>query len=648
MAIVKMNKFNLIVPSTDREELLRKLQKFNYIHFLNIAENELFADMDLAGVHAEEALHTIDDNINKVSFCIDSLEKYDRRKKGLHEFKEGVATYEFKDLEKNVQMIDFENLYEQIKMNVDHKEYLHREIKRLEEKIAELTPWVALDVPIKLLFSFQQSDLHIGTIPNKLEENVREALNEKELTYYHIISETQQYTYILTVAHQQEASAVQHILMNHGFSKITLDYSETPKEEIIRLTKSINKLKTEFATVEEQFTTLSEQLNDLELLYDYFKMTRTRFAASENFLSTEKCNVMEGYIPTKFERKFEKIVKKQLNDEYYLQIEEAKENDPNVPILLENSKFFRSFESITAMYALPKYNEIDPTPWFTIFYALFFGMMVGDAGYGLLMLIATFLILKIFTLTNKQKSFIRFFYYLSFSTILWGVIFGGFFGDTIPLPALIDTGEEFNFLLILSIALGGVHLFFALAVQAYMDIKKGKLLDALFDVGFWYILLSGVIVYLLAGFISSVQPYKDLGLIIMIIGMVGILLTGGRHNKTIGGKLAGGLYGLYGMTSYISDFVSYSRLMALALASGFIAYAINMMVVMLFDIGWLGVILGIIVFIVGQGFNLFLSMLSGYVHSLRLTYVEFFGKFYEGGGKAFQHFRHESKYINIK
>lgn len=319
---------------------------------------------------------------------------------------------------------------------------------------------------------------------------------------------------------------------------------------------------------------------------------------------------MKGYVPTHLIKRFEANVKDSLGDYFYIQIEDADEDDPHVPILLENKVLFKPFESMTEMYALPKYNEIDPTPWFSLFYALFFGMMIGDAGYGLLMCLLTFIILKIINLTDKQRNFIKFFYYLSFSTIIWGAIFGSFFGDLFTLPALIDTGEEYNFLLGLSIALGLIHVFFALAIQAYMEIRRGKFLNALFDVGFWYMLLGGGIVYLLALFLQQLAPYSSTALIVLLIGIVGILLTGGRNSKGFSKRIAGGLYSLYGLSSYIGDFVSYSRLMALALASGFIAYAINLMVAMLFDFGIIGIVFGILVFIVGQSFNIFLSILS--------------------------------------
>lgn len=648
MAIVKMSKFNLIFYSHDRIHLLKTLQKFKYVHFLDLQDNKTLNSMDLAGVHVDDTLASIDEDIRKVTYSINILQKFDTRKTRIQRLKEGTETYDLNDLEKQIQTIDFIYICERIKNHVAEKEKIKEKAKRVNEKIDELRPWLPLDVPIKWLSSLEQCQVNIGTVPKKLKARLEQELDQTKLSYYGEISEEHQHTFIMTIAHQNEVDYIQKILINNGFSKINPDYAGKPEEEVSLLTEEKNSLEAELQTVEEKLKVMSEQLCKLQLVYDYLTMKRTRISASKKLLSTKGFNVMEGYIPTKLVNKLEKIVKKPLGDHYYLHIEEAKEEDPNVPILLDNSKFSRTFESITEMYALPKYDGIDPTPLFSIFYSLFFGMMIGDAGYGLLMLAGTFAALRLLKLSGKQRSFIRFFYYLSFFTILWGIVYGSFFGDMVSLPALINTTEEYNLLLILSIAFGGVHIFFALGIQGYMDIKKGRLLDALFDVGLWYMALCGGIVYLLALFLPILQSYKNIGFVIMIIGLAGILLTGGRHNQGIGGKIAGGLYSLYGISGYVADFVSYSRLMALGLASAFIAYAINMMVGMLFNLGVIGIILGIVVFIVGQGFNIFLSILSSYVHTLRLTYVEFFGKFYEGGGKAFQIFRSQSKYINIK
>lgn len=400
--------------------------------------------------------------------------------------------------------------------------------------------------------------------------------------------------------------------------------------------------------MKDQIRELSSNLAELEIVYEYLMNKKLRTMATENFLKTDSINVIKGYIPTDMEDEFTKVITNTLGSAYYLEIKDADKDDPDVPILLKNSKFTQAFESLTSMYALPRYNEVDPTPFLAPFYLAFFGMMVADAGYGLLMLIGTFIALKFANLTESQEKFIRFFHYLSYSTIAWGLFFGSFLGGIVPLPGVMDPAAQYQNLLIMSIVFGGIHLFFALGIQAYVNIRDKKYLDALFDVGFWYMALMGGIVFLLTMVVELNPVVATIAKWVMIAGMVGIVLTGGREAESVGGKLAAGAYELYGISSYVGDFVSYSRLMALGLSGGFIASAINMMVGMLSNSGIIGILLGVVVFVVGQLFNVFLSFLGAYVHTIRLTYVEFFGKFYEGGGKAFQMFRSSPKYINYK
>ena len=299
------------------------------------------------------------------------------------------------------------------------------------------------------------------------------------------------------------------------------------------------------------------------------------------------------------------------------------------------------------MYSYPKYNEVDPTPLLVPFYLVFFGMMVADAGYGLVMLIASFCAMKFIKLTKKNEDFARFFFYLSFPTIFFGFIYGSFFGDAVKIPGLIDPSRDINTILGMSIVLGVIQIFFGLGIKAFVLIKAGKKRDAFYDVGAWLITLISI--GLLAGSIMLKWPpimkYVSIGG--LILGSVVIVLTGGRTEKTKGAQIGQGLYALYGITGYVSDLVSYTRLMALGLAGGSIAGALNMLIAQLPQ-GIVAIIIGPIIFVLAHVFNLLLGLLGAYVHTARLQYVEYFSKFYEGGGKPFTPFKSSEKYINLK
>jgi len=295
------------------------------------------------------------------------------------------------------------------------------------------------------------------------------------------------------------------------------------------------------------------------------------------------------------------------------------------------------------MYSLPLYKEIDPTPILSIFYFLFFGMMLSDAGYGLIMVIVSSIALKKVKDTAKRNTF-KLFLFAGISTVIWGAMYGGWFGDLfsnylgIKIPYLIDPAKGITQILILSVIFGLVHIFVGLGLKAYILIRSGQLKDAIYDVLTWYFVLIGAIL-MLVGVASSV------GKILLIIGFVGLLLTQGRSAPTLGGKIGGGIYGVYGSTSYLGDVVSYSRLLALGLATGFIANALNLIVNLIPSP--FSYIISPILFVALHLFNLLVNALGSYVHTARLQYLEFFNKFYEGGGKKFTPYKLSDQYLKI-
>lgn len=649
MAIVKMSNFGLFTFDSDRDKLLHELQKFGYVHFTDLKEQTAYLEEGLESLEIPYEVSEVEDKIQNVKFAMDLLKRYDERETGMKAMIKGKNTFTFEELEKKVAHFDYEPVIDKFRELTRKIDLISQEELKEKAAMEELRPWRNLDYDVRLFRDFQFSEVFTGTIPKKLMESLKEALGTLEETYLETLSEGKDEAYVIGLTSKREKEDFNEILRNHSYTTVNLSVSGTPEEEMKKRKESLEKMKEEKKKLQAEIKSMAGHLARFEEVYEYLLNLRLRYTAENNFLRTGSVNVIEGFIPTDKTDGFRKAVEKTQEGAYYLELEEAKTEDVSVPILLKNGKFTEAFESLTTMYSLPTYDAIDPTPLFAPFFFAFFGMMIGDWGYGLLLLLGTGTILKIANLEKGQKLMMRFLFYLSFSTIAWGFIFGSFFGFPFPGFSLISPAEEYNKLLIVSIAFGGIHLFYALGIKAYLAFRAGKPLDALYDVGFWYMALMGGIVYLLSMVLGSLPDMVATGsLIVMVIGMVGIILTGGRENESAVGKLAGGMYSLYGISSYIGDFVSYSRLMALALSGGFIATAINMMVEMLFALGIPGIIGGVVVFVVGQAFNLFLSALSAYVHTSRLTYVEFFGKFYDGGGKPFKLFRNKSKYINIE
>lgn len=655
MAIVKMSKFELVVFAEQRAKILKALQKFKEVNFVDIKLHDENGEIDkdvVEGVtkyvNNEELTH-IDERLYQLNNAISLIKKYDERKTRLRDIIHGNENYTFDTLSKKALDYDWKKIsselnsigvqYSQIKSEIS-KKYVHYD---------EIELWERLDVNPKELKSLKKVNTFLGTIPIKLKGNFIEGISELDKTYYEElrISKDEVYYLVISSNDENEKKKLSEIFRNNSFSVENLDIDAVPSDYKVNLQKEISELKKQKRKLKAQIKAYSEDLNDLQAVYEYMQNKKLRIVESEKLAQTENTILIKGWIPTEKVSEFEKVIKDDTRNNYYLAFTDADRDDTTVPIKLKNGKVASTFENLTGMYAYPRYNEIDPTPLFTPFYILFFGMMGADVGYGLVLLLATMFVLKVVNLSSQMRKSIKFFFYLSFSVIFWGLLYGSYFGATIPgMWRLVDPASQYNDLLIGSIVFGVIHIFVGLAIKAYMLIRDGKSLEAVYDVLFWYMALIGGMLFLIFKLINLSAVVANVSMWVMIAGMAGIVLTGGREAKGVGAKLGGGLYSLYGISSYVGDFVSYSRLMALGLSGGFIASAINMIAGMIGG-NWFGMIFIPVILIAGHLFNMFLSFLGAYVHTSRLMYVEYFGKFYEGGGKPFKDFRTENKYINL-
>ncbi|MDU2582715.1 MAG: V-type ATP synthase subunit I [Anaerococcus hydrogenalis] len=639
MAIVKMDKFNLFSFENDRASLLDILQKFNYVHFndLEVDDKEDYVKK----VKNQEKLARIDEERSKLEYAINSIEKF------LEE--DELNSIEKKDMSldllyKEGENFRFDEIYPQLKKQIDLREKSQEKIKNLKASNDELEVFKGLDLDIESIENSHRFFVEVGSIADQFYKDFDTDFVKKDFKTAMIIdlNKKDSLNYVIAISSLEEKDKFREFLRDHGFSKANIKTKKKVSEKIALNLEEIEKYEKNLEASEKKIKENKKFLPDFYLYQAYLDNLRKKEASSEYFLKTKRLDFIEGYIPHNLKDKFNSDLKEVLGEEFVLDVYEADKDDPNVPIILDNNKLIEPYESVVETYSLPKYNEVDPTLLVSIFYTIFTGFMLGDLGYGLILFIGTILLRKFKDLPESTDKMVRLFTRVGLSGCVFGLIFGSFFGGIIPLPGLIDTQKDFNTLMVISLIIGGISLFTALGVKAYMLIRDGNPIGAIFDVLFWYMAVGGAIALILLD-----GPQKNIAKIIMIVAMVGIVLTGGRENKSIGGKAAGGLYSLYGMSSWIGDFVSFLRLMALVLSGGFVAYSVNLIVGMLWPAGILGKIGAIIVFVIFQLFNLFLSTLSAYVHSLRLVYVEMFNKFYEGGGKKFRQMIENSKFINI-
>jgi len=647
MAIVKMKKFTLFAFEAERKRLLEELQRFGYVNFSKsdpIEEFDYLKDVEVSTVgnnYVEES--------TRIKWMIDYVGRFVEKEKGLSALKKGPVVYTFNELEKEANSYDYItdfNELSEISKKIDSN---NQKITAIDNSIKEISPWKSIKEPIEDLNSFRKLKFIMGYLPTKSLEKFRTSIVDLKSTYFEEIDIVGRNSYCIIFTNQLEKEAVYENLRLNSFSEVNLEIKGIVSEEIQRLEVEKKILEEENSKLTDEIKKFTVNHQKMQSVYEYYQNLSLRNTVVSNFKATDKLDIIQGYIPADKENNFKELLEKLSASKVYLEIEDAKKDDPDVPIILKNNKIASLFESVTKMYALPKYDEVDPTFILSIFYWIFFGMMVADFAYGLILFVGSGIALMTLKFNDSTKKFLKFFFALSFSTMIWGLIYGSAFGDLITLPTqILDSSKDFMTVLMLSLAFGGVHLAFGLGMKAYVLIKNGNPMDAFYDVFLWYLTLTTVILVIVGKVITLPSIVNTIAFYGMIVGMLGIIAFGARDSKSIAGRIAGGLYSLYGITSYIGDFVSYLRLMALGLAGGFIAVAINIIVKMLVGGGIVGIIFGVIVFVFAQLFNIFLSFLSAYVHTSRLMYVEFFSKFYEGGGKAFKKFRSENKYIEVK
>ena len=636
MAIVKMKKFKLFALEKDRKSLLKELQKFSYVHFVKTKED----DESLKEIELNQDMTIIKEKNQKVKWMLNYFSKLFPKETKKEIDESSIKETLFVLLEQQASKYDFSNDYENLANISGEIDSNKEEIANLETYRKELSKWLNIKESLGNLKAFKTAKFFLGTVAKKNFEPLKDKLRNFEHTYIEEISDESSQINIMLLTSNTEEKELKNELKTYSFTETNFDFDTSFTEEYEKTKNREEELKKANEKLKEKVEKLLKLIPKLLIQKEYLDNALMRETVVSNFKATDTVNIIEGYIPLDMEEEFKKIVNKNSNKSNYLEITEVDKDDEEVPILLKNSGITGLFASITQMYALPRYNEIDPTAILSIFYWIFFGMMVADFAYGLILFILSGLALMIGKFDENKRKFLKFFFALSFSTMIWGLLYGSAFGDLIKLPTqVLDSSKDFMSIFILSIIFGAIHLVIALGIKAYILIKNGHFMDVIYDVFLWYLTLTSLIILLLAGRFGLSEFTKNIFIACAVIGMLGIVVFGARDAKTLVGRIGGGLYSLYGITSYIGDFVSYLRLMALGLAGGFIASAINIIVKMLVSKGILGIILGVVVFTLGQSFNIFLSFLSSYVHTSRLTYVEFFSKFYEGGGKAFKKFR---------
>jgi len=668
MSVLQMQRFSICAMKKDRKAILEELQSLGILEVdTSVIEGEVLEKMDtLSQKQLFERTSALADQ------ALNVLAEYEPEKTSMLSSLEGKALIEKQDYQK---MVDNK---EALLQSANEVMALGKEIAeskaaimRLETQIETLTPWLNLDVPISYSGT-RKTAVIIGSVGKAvtLEEIYTEIaghVGELEAMDIQIISENSAQTCIAATCLKQDAQVLEDALRTLGFSRPTQTSNLIPAEQRAQLQKEIAALMMAIEETEGKIRAKANDREELKWFSDYYRVRAQKYEVLGTIPQSKRTFLISGYVPAKVSQELQN----RMEEKYDLNVDiEEVPKDEEIPILLQNGKLSGSVEGVLESYGLPTRYEIDPSRVMIFFYVFFFGLMLSDAGYGLVMFLACAVLLKKYPrMSEGMSKSLRMFMYCGLSTVAWGILFGGYFGDAIQIAAKVFFDYELTInpvwfaplddpmrLLIYSMVFGLTHLFVGLGIKGYMYLKDKHYLDFFCDVVLWFAFLIGLVMILLPSqmFASMSQmnivfspAVNTLAKVLALGGMIGLLLMSGRSSKNPVLRLALGAYDLYNVTGWLSDVLSYSRLLALGLATGVIASVMNQMGSMAGN-GIFGAIVFILVFVVGHIFNMAINILGAYVHTNRLQYVEFFGKFYEGGGRKFAPFKAITNYVDVK
>lgn len=620
--IVQMKKAKIVVLKEDKDLLLQSLQRYGELMLIPILEDSSF------DTTKEEAF------INRTENTLNFLKKYREKKKLFGDY--NIVDYE--------DFIDYnpkrEQLLEQVEKINEEIQTIKSQNDAINENINFLLPWKDLSIRTSDFGSPKYAFFHTGFVEMRfLNQVIVEVENRGGVI--ELLGKVGDGQAVIIAVFYEDNDELLNALKNIGYLDLQLPVEKRLFSEII--SEKANLLATNIKRVEElemSLKELSQEAHEIELLNDQL-ISQTELKKAHH-LQTLDATYLEGWVRVDRVERLKKAVM-EATDIYDLDITNPLP-DETPPTVTENNAFVSPFEAITDMFAKPGHTEVDPNPVMSIWYWIIFGLMMGDAGYGLVMAIIFFVMIKVMKPKGGMLKLLKILLYSGFTTMAWGIVFGSYFGFTVPFTILglsfplIEPMQNPLGMLILSFVIGGLHIISGILMKAYDNFRQRQYFAMVVDQFTWVAVLIGL------GFLF-IPRVANLGKYMAIVSAIIILLTAGRNKKNIFSKLTGGLLNLYGIANYISDVLSYSRILALSLSSAVIAMVMNLLAGMIQG-SFIGIIFSVFIYLIGHLFNIVMGLLSAYVHDSRLQYIEFFGKFYEGGGYEFKPLSLKLKYVN--
>ena len=653
MAIVKMKKLQLMVVRSQKEALLRDLMLLGCV---SVTEPDVPAEGDDAGLQRETGgLVEARADQARLTGALQILDKYAPVKSKLLSGRPEVTEAEFLDEAALREELEAASRIEDLEAQIRR---LTSEEARLRTSIEALKPWTALDLSLDTAGT-ASTDVTFGTIPavvnlSEVKQTLAAAAPEAELFP---VSTDGDASYTVLVCHKSEQAEALSALRGFGFAVASVSGTKgTATENIAAQTEQIESLGKDRAHLEAQIVSFAPHRDALKLSVDRMTANIGKAEAAERMVSTESVACLNGWMEAPEEEKVVAVLSKY---DCSWEFEDPTEEEyPDVPVKLKNNAITEPLNMVTNMYSLPAYGTVDPNPLMAPFFIALYGIMMADMGYGLLMILAALIIKAVVKPKRGSKIFTNLLLEGGIATFVMGIVTGGFFGDLIPTLAkmfghpmgdnfltkpLLNPMTDVNFVLYGAMVLGVIHLFTGMIVNMVQKCKHGDPLGAILEEGCWFVIFAGLGLYIL-------KVGGKLGMIVLVIGVL-MLFWGTMRPATGFGKVTAIFAAVYnGATGWLGDVLSYSRLMALMLAGSVVAQVFNSLGAMPSANGttFISFIIFILVFLVGHALNFALNLLGCFVHDLRLQCLEFFGKFYQDGGKPFEPLEINTKFVDVE
>ena len=647
MAILKMKKLRLMAVRSRKDELLRELIRHGCVEFSELEDQIQGSDVESILSRESSDVATLKSQLTSLNHAIALLDTYAPKKGKLLSAKPELEDLAFLDDTGLSGALKFAGAIEGYDARIKR---ISAEESRQRGIIDSLQPWLGLDLPLNTEGT-ERCGVLMGTIPVKMEladvQSVLSQVDEESELFQ--VNEDKRDRYVLLVAMKETIPAMQECLRGFGFTASSLGSMKgTARECLSAAEEALKELASEKEACAQSIVAEAVRRDELKLAADRVSTKIALAEADEKLYGTASTVVMEGWIPEEREQELIKVF-----DDFgcaYETLTPTVEEYPEVPVKLKNNKITNGLNMVTEMYSLPAYGSLDPNPLMAPFFILFYGLMMADMGYGLLMVIAALVAMKKIKPRKGSLSFCQLLLWGGISTFICGALTGGFFGDALvkigqilgkpdgwgQLPALFSPMTDSMMVLIGAMALGLVHLNTGMVINFVKKTKRGQLADAIWEEGALWVTLVGIILFALKiGNVSGIP-------VVLVIGLVMVFYGGSRSAKGLG-KLLSIFTTLYNTaTGWFGDILSYSRIMALMLAGSVIATVFNT-IGAIANSFWLF----IPVFLIGHTLNFALNLLGCYVHDLRLQCLEYFGKFYEDGGRPFKPLEVTTKYYNV-